>query len=336
MLNVKKLSDKDWDEAMRQWPESNFLQNSNWRKANLKTGRKVEAIAVENKDKEIVALVSIIVQSAKRGRYGEIAGGPLMDWSDSNLVKFVFENIKNKAKEHKMVFVRIRPQVVIGELGSILVDNGLKKSPMHLHAEHTNILNLDQSEDYILSHMRRQTRYEIKKSKRLEIEISSDIAREDIESFIELQSETAKRQGFVTSSPAFLRNIAEEFGANARIYTSKKGNKVLNKALILFSNQEVDYFEAASSLESYKLPGSYGLVWNVIEHSKQEGFKRLNLWGISYSNNSNNRYAGVTTFKRGFGGEDVTYEPAHDLVLNPIRYSTNWLIETVRRKKRRL
>ncbi|HRQ86733.1 MAG TPA: methicillin resistance protein, partial [Candidatus Saccharibacteria bacterium] len=61
-----------------------------------------------------------------------------------------------------------------------------------------------------------------------------------------------------------------------------------------------------------------------------------NFWGIAYNDDPGHRYAGVTTFKRGFGGEDVTYIAAHDFILHSFRYKFNWLIETIRRKKRKL
>ncbi len=43
---------------------------------------------------------------------------------------------------------------------------------MHLHAEHTVILDLSKSEDELLKDMRRQTRYEVRRSIKLGLEVS--------------------------------------------------------------------------------------------------------------------------------------------------------------------
>lgn len=66
------------------------------------------------------------------------------------------------------------------------------------------------------------------------------------------------------------------------------------------------------------------------------GIKRYNLWGIAPIGQKNHRYAGVTTFKTGFGGEIVEFVPAGDIVIRPVRYLFNLLVETLREKKRHL
>ena len=74
----------------------------------------------------------------------------------------------------------------------------------------------------------------------------------------------------------------------------------------------------------------------VMRDAKTAGQTRLNLWGIAYSDDPHHRYAGVTTFKRGFGGRDVVFVHAHDLVVRRLRYELDYIIETIRRKKRGL
>ena len=99
---------------------------------------------------------------------------------------------------------------------------------------------------------------------------------------------------------------------------------------------EGDYYEAASTLLNRKLPGAYALLWQAMRGLKQEGYERFNLWGIAPANQPNHRYAGVTTFKTGFGGEIVEYVPAHDMIVSKIKYLKNLAVETVRKKKRHL
>ena len=279
----------------------------------------------------------IIIKDAKRGRYAEISAGPLIDWNNKKIANFVVKQIKEISKKEGAVFVRVRPQVLkTEESEKIFTELGFKKAPMHLHAEHTSVLDLSQAEEDILKNMRRQTRYEVRKAEKLNINIEAFPAHEKIDEFIDLQKDTAKRQGFITSSEKFLKTLASTFNENAQIYVSRVGDELLNMGLILEYGQEVDYFEAASTKASYNYPGAYGLLWTAIKNAKNNGYKRFNFWGISYNNDPHNRYAGVTTFKKGFGGESITYLPAQDLIINPVRYSFNWLVETVRRKKRRL
>lgn len=336
MLSTKNISEIEWNKVLENHPEANFLQSYQWKKLHQELSMKTRAVAFFHDEKN-VGVALIIIKDAKRGRYAEISAGPLIDWNNKKIANFVVKQIKEISKEEGAVFVRVRPQVLkTEESEKIFTDLGFKKAPMHLHAEHTSVLDLSQAEEDILKNMRRQTRYEVRKAEKLNINIEAFPVHEKIDEFIDLQKDTAKRQGFITSSEKFLKTLASTFNENAQIYVSRVGDELLNMGLILEYGQEVDYFEAASTKASYNYPGAYGLLWTAIKNAKNNGYKRFNFWGISYNNDPHNRYAGVTTFKKGFGGENITYLPAQDLIINPVRYSFNWLVETVRRKKRRL
>ena len=336
MLSAKKISAEEWTEALRNHPEANFLHCFSWQKLHENLEMHTEGLAIF-RDETIVGLLLMIVKNAKRGRYVEIPGGPLIDWTDQAVVEFTTNQIKEFAKKHHAVFARVRPQLEkTDEAEKIFAENGYKKAPMHLHAEHTSMLDLTQTEEDILKNMRQQTRYEVRKAERIGVQVRSYLATKKIDEFITMQNETAKRQGFVTSSSKFLKTLVLSFAKNAKIYVSEKDGRVLNMGLVLSFGREVDYFEASSSDGASKFPGAYGLLWRIIKDAKNDGYKRLNFWGIAYSKDPKNRYAGVTTFKRGFGGDDVIYLPAQDLIISRPKYAFSWIVETVRRKMRRL
>ena len=100
--------------------------------------------------------------------------------------------------------------------------------------------------------------------------------------------------------------------------------------------REGDYYEAASTELNRKLPGAYAIIWQAMRDLKADGYERFNLWGIAPAGEPHHRYAGVTTFKTGFGGSVVEYVPAHDMVISKAKYLKNWLVETARRKRRHL
>ena len=69
---------------------------------------------------------------------------------------------------------------------------------------------------------------------------------------------------------------------------------------------------------------------------KEAGYERFNLWGIAPPGQPGHRYAKVTTFKTGFGGEVVEYVPAHDLVISRVGYLKDLVVEKARKKRRHL
>ncbi|MBR2993877.1 peptidoglycan bridge formation glycyltransferase FemA/FemB family protein [Candidatus Saccharibacteria bacterium] len=322
-----------WPEVAKKHPEANFLQSPGYGKMNEILGHKV---IVENFDDKGYALM--IVRDAKRGRYLEIPCGPLIDWDDKKAVKAVFDKIKQIAKREKCVFVRIRPQLIENTKNlQILAEMGLKKAPMHLAAEHTVIIDLTQSEDKLLSNMRRQTRYDVRRADKLEIKVEKSNDEAIFKEFREVQADTARRQNFIPPNLKTLLAEREAFGKNIIIYIAKTNEgEPIAYGMIIKDGKEADYYEAASTPLNRKMPGAHALLWQATRDLKNEGYERFNLWGIAPAGQPNHRYAGVTTFKTGFGGEVVAYVPAHDLIIDPIKYIKNWFVETIRRKKRHL
>ncbi|MBR3256987.1 peptidoglycan bridge formation glycyltransferase FemA/FemB family protein [Candidatus Saccharibacteria bacterium] len=332
--------EESWSKILKTHPESNFLQSPLWAETNKLIGHKLIVRTFEDK-----ALYLGIVKDAKRGRYLEIPGGPILDWSDESLLKKVFESIFEEAKREKCVFVRFRPQLNNTEENRILIKNlksmtslDFRPAPMHLHAQNTVILDLKKSEEDLLMGMRRQTRYEVRRSEKLGITVSEDSSESAFKKFHKIQAETAKRQNFIPPSEKDLLAERTAFSPdNLKLYSAKSANgEDIAFGLILFYGKEAEYFEAASTELNRKLPGAYALLWRAIRDMKAEGLERFNLWGIAPSGAKNHRYSGVTTFKTGFGGEIVDFIPAEDIVINKLLYKLDLIIENNRKKKRNL
>lgn len=333
-LSVSKLevcTHDEWGHYVARFPEANFLQSWEWGEAHRNMGHDI----VHHKlviDDEVRGLVVGIIRSARRGRYLEIAGGPLVDWSDKTIAADMLSHIIALAKTKDCVFVRVRPQASDIDL----VSYGGRLAQMHLHAEHTNILDITPNPEILLERMRQQTRYEIKRAPKRDLVVSVEHSHDALARFTTMQADTAARQHFIPSSPRFLASCQAAFGPSMSIYETRKDGELLNSALVINWGNEADYFEAASSPEARKEPGAYAILWQAINDAKSVGISRFNFWGVAPNDNPRHRYAKVTTFKRGFGGEDVAYTHAHDFVIKPLAYTKNWIVESIRRKKRNL
>lgn len=321
-----------WQKIQKQYPEANFLQSPSWQRMNELVGHKTIIDSAED------SWCLMIVKDAKRGRYLEVPGGPLVNWSNKAKVERIFQQIRAIAQAEKCVFVRLRPQLKrTASHESQLQALGVHPAPMHLHAEHTVMIDLTQSEAELLKSMRKQTRYEVRRAEKLGITVDWGNSQALFEEFHAVQADTAARQHFVPPDLKTLLAEREAFGKNARLYVARTSEGVaVAYGLILIDGSEAEYFEAASTDLNRKLPGAYALQWQVMRDLKKLGVQRYNLWGIAPPGAKQHRYAGVTTFKTGFGGDIVEFVPAQDIVLHPIRYRINWLIETIRKKKRHL
>lgn len=344
-ITIKQIDNKKiWEDFMSLHPETNFLQSWYWGEFHKNLGNDIQRTGFYKNNKLIGVMLSV-VENAKRGRYLTVPGGPIIDWTGPDLVNSFVNEIKRIAKDTNCVFVRVRPQLESSEFSKkIFRQNGFVNAPIHLHAELTTQLDITKSEEDLLKNMRKTTRYEIKKAISLGIEVTGWQLKSDrryyenplIREFYDLQLVTARRQKFVPFSFDFLNEQFKVFSQKnqALLYRAALNNKLLAEAIIIFYGKEAVYHYGTSTDEGRKYPGSYLIQWEAIKEAKKRGMTSYNFWGVSPFNEPNHRFYGLSLFKRGFGGKDVEYLHAQDLVINLPRYLINYIVERIRKKTR--
>ena len=338
-LNVRLIPEKAlWEITVLSHPESNFLQSWNWGKFHKKLGKHVYRLGLFDQEK-VIGCAQCIVEKARRGTYVTVAGGPLISWNDNQHTKLIFSEIKNIARQEHCSFIRIRPQILDTPENELLIKGlGFIPSPMHVTADLTLQLDLSKSEETLLANMRKSTRYEIRKAKKLEIYVKQSTNSEEIQEFYDYQYKLSQKHHFISFSYEYLLKQFESFLVDNQVYlyhSFSKDHQLLASAFIIFYNKEAVYHYGISTPENDRMPGAYACQWKVIREAKKRGMKTYNFWGVAPEDQPDHRFAGVSIFKRGFGGEEVAYLPAHDLPLSP-RYYLIKGFEEVRRKMRKL
>lgn len=328
-----------WETFVLSRPEANFLQSWNWGVFQERLGKKIFRLGIFQDQTQIGAVLAI-KETAKRGNHLTVAGGPLMDWErlSAEEMRNIFGQLKKKAQEESCSFIRFRPQTLdTPELRKKLTALGIRPSPMHLTADLTLQLDLTQSPEHILANMRKNTRYEVRKAEREKITTQFSKNPEEIKKFHEHQLTLAKKHHFVPFSYEFLYEQFRVFAQDdqALLISSYQGNTLLASAFVLFYNQEAVYHYGISTPNNDHLPGSYACQWAAIQEAQRRGCTRYNFWGIAPEGDRQHRFAGVSLFKRGFGGTEVAYLPAHDLPVS-MGYWPTYLFEMLRRKSRHL
>lgn len=325
-MKISHINSKvKWETLLNQWPEANFLQSWNWGIFHKSLGKDVYYLSIDNKAKNVLCAL-VISEKAKRGNYLTIAGGPLMDWDEKNFKKSItllLTELNEIAKKEQAVFVRIRPQEIqTQKLMRAVEEIGFKKSPMHLTADLTLQLDLSKKEEDLLSKMRKNTRYDIRKADKLGIKIKLSKNPDEIKEFYEYQLELADRQSFVPFSFEFLKKQFVSFLADDQVLLvhSYLDNKLLASAFVIFYRNEAVYHYGISTEDNFRLPGSYACQWAAIKEAKKRGIKYYNFWGVAPKDKLNHRFAGVGIFKRGFGGEEIQYLPAYDYAFSKIYF----------------
>ena len=337
MKIIDATDQKKWDQFVTSHEDANFLQSWAWgdfHEARKKTV--VRRIALDNEEKIIAAYVGQ-VETAKRGTYMAIAGGPIMDWSNKKLREAVFADIKEQAEKNHCVFVRIRPQIIENEKNRALFKQlGLKPAPMYLSVEYAGILDISKPEEEILAGASQGLRRKIRKAQKNNITVTTSTDPKEIKTFYKIQLETAARQKFVEFSEDFLRKQFEAFAKydEVKLYTAKLGDEILAQNFMIFYGNEASYHYGVSTELGTKYSGAPLLHMQAMRDARERGIKRYNFWGITAENDTKHRFYGVSQFKRSFGVEELIYLHAHDLVIKPAQYKLTYLLEKTRAKIR--
>ncbi|MDO4508052.1 MAG: peptidoglycan bridge formation glycyltransferase FemA/FemB family protein [Candidatus Saccharibacteria bacterium] len=331
-------SREEWDGFVTGRTEANFLQSWDFYEFHKARGKKVVR-RIFRRDEEIVGVYAGVVETAKRGRYLAIAGGPLLDWSDKKLIEAVFRDIREQGEKNECVFVRVRPQLELSDKSLELMRRlGLKPAPMYLSVEYAGILDLEKSEAEILAGASQGFRRKLRKAEKAGIMVEASSDPEIVKTFYELEVKHASRQGFIAFSEDYLKKQFETFEKNDEVlmYTARKDGEILAQNFMIFYGPEVSYHYGVSSDLGTKYSAAPLLHLKAMEEGRKRGCIRYNLWGIVGLEEKSHRFYGVSEFKRSFGCSELKYTPAHDLVLRRGRYLVTKVVETARKKVRHL
>jgi len=345
----------------RECQEKTFLQSWNWGEFQRAEGNKIWRVGIfENNDLISVALITKI--QAKRGSFLFLPhapsvtlakeGGPAIKYE---ILKTLLKELKKIAKEEGVGFIRISPiwervkedksssspfaaTRVNKENIEIFKKLGFREAPIHMHPELTWELDITSSEQGLLKGMRKTTRYLIRRAlKNKDIEIIQSQNLKDVEIFDKLYQETVKRHHFFPFSLKYLKNEILAFQPNNQvaIFLGKYKGEVVCAGIFVFWLNLAFYHHGASSLKYSKIPVSYLLQWEAIKEAKRRGCKVFNFWGIAPEEKKSHPWAGLTLFKKGFGGYKKEYLKTQDLPLSK-SYWLTYFFEKLRKLKRKV
>ena len=259
---------------------------------------------------------ALVVIDRTMGGYStwEIPRGPL--WSDQRSaisdqhVEALMQRIISDAKKDRCILIYLSPLIELPATSYQL------PATRHVHAAATRIIDLTKSEDEILAQMHPKGRYNINVAKRHGMTIEEG-SIDDIDAFYQLLQSTSKRDGFTVSQKShytrFLSDLEGSF-----ILLAKHAQKPIAGLIGVKWGTTGIYYYGASSHEDRQLMAPYLLQWEAMRKCKAESCTRYDLLGIEPENQESGQWAGITEFKRKFGGSVTTYPLEQMVVLRPM------------------
>jgi peptidoglycan pentaglycine glycine transferase (the first glycine) len=222
------------------------------------------------------------------------------------------------ARAGRVSHVRIDPEIEEGgpeddggAMRRALRAAGFRPAPP-IQPNATRLIDLTSDEEALWGDLRKKWRQYVNKARSTGITVV-DAGGERLPEFYAIYRETADRAGFLIRTEQAYRDVWEAFapGGLARLLfaQSKDGEPLATLFLLRCGDRVVEPY-GGMTRDGGESRSNYLLKWEAIRTSREQGATSYDLWGLATG--------GIAHFKTGFGGRDVRYLGAWDLVLDPL------------------
>lgn len=236
--------------------------------------------------------------------------------------KNVLEGLKKLARNEKLIFIKLEPNVSKNEeLIELLKQNGAAPGKT-LFTPTSFWIDLAINEEDLMKSFQSKTRYNIRLAQRKGVEVREDNSEKAFEKYIKLTKETVERQGFYAHSEKYHRLMWKTLYKDM----VQKGEKPIARLLVAYYKGEIIttwivfvwkdflYYPYGASANKHKNVMANNLVmWEAIKYGKKLGLKTFDLWGREPGK-------GFTRFKEGYNPKVIEFLGTWDLIMNPFYY----------------
>jgi len=303
-------------------PGGSLLQSWSWGEIMKSKKEVVKRIGLRDGSKILAAVTLIKKRIGPKLYYWFSPRGPLFTSSANTDTKIaLLEAVKSL--DNSVLFWRLEPAEELSHLGCKIIKT------VDLNPAQTLVLNLLSSDDELLADMHPKTRYNIRLAMKKGVKIKEIKVpqKQHWQEFKHLLFLTGSRDGFRLHDFNHYQKLVETCPGFIRMYIAYYQGQAIAAGLFSFWSDQATYLHGASDNSLRQLMAPQLLQWTVIIEAKKMGCTSYDFYGIS-----EDKWPGVTRFKRGFGGQEVSYPGTFDLIFKPFIYNLYRGLRLVRRQ----
>ena len=334
---------KHWNQILMQIPGGHILQTSEWGLVKQSYGWRLLPQIWRDENGNPLAAALVMLRNISIGGFGPslplmyIPRGPLLNWNDPELRELVLGDLKELARQHRVVFLKIDPEVIVGtgipgtpddeqhptgsEVLELLKKNGWQPSSDQVQFSNTVWIDLKPPEDNLLAQMKQKTRYNIRLANRKGVVIRTGTSN-DLPLLYSMYAQTARRDNFVIRSEEYYLKLWHNFiqnGMAVPLIADVDGEAVAGLVLFFYSGKAW-YLHGMSTQKHRNLMPNYLLQWEAIKLARQNNCTVYDLWGAPTTFDESDSMWGVFRFKEGLGGRVIRTIGAWDYTPRPLIY----------------
>ncbi len=331
-MEIVKLKNKDeLDNFLASQTNSQFLQSWHWGDFKEVQTRNVLRIGVKDQGKLIGSATAICIQLPLSRCYVYCPRGPIVDQNlpDTDKEEIwgnLFYELKIYAKQQEAMFLRVEPTFRID-----LEKFGLSPTKT-IQPKDTLFLDLKKDEEILLKEMKQKTRYNIRLAQKKGVKIQEDCQVESIDQFCRLLNKTKERDKFRPHPCSYYQTMMSTLNncGVIKLFLASYQGKVIAANLTSWFGDTVTYMHGASDYQYRNLMAPYLLQWQVVQWARAAGYRLYDFWGIADSDDPHHSWAGVTRFKKGFGGFEEHYLGTWEYSISPLWHTVYNIIRKIR------
>jgi len=357
VITRKKITEPQlWNDAIHSLPGCSILQTWEWGQVKKKFSWEPWYLLWSDDQGQVVAAALMLIRSLPIPGFktAYVPQGPMLNWSDKYLYQQVIDDLEQIAGSNGAFSLKLDPEVIIaiGEhtdgnsayfktahsVKKFLSTKGFIYSSQQIQFKNTAWLDLQRSEDELLSDMKQKTRYNVRLAGRKGVTVRHGAIR-DIDLLYEMYLETSLRDRFIIRPREYYQQVWKTFmqaGKALPLIAEVEGEAVAGLMLFYFGDRSWYLYGMSRNVHRRKMP-NYLLQWEAVRISKEMGCRTYDLWGAPEVFDKSDSLWGVYRFKKGFGAKAVQRIGAYDLPIHKIPYKIFIeLVPAVQRVLRRL
>jgi lipid II:glycine glycyltransferase (peptidoglycan interpeptide bridge formation enzyme) len=307
-----------WDAYVSAADPGSYLQLSPWAKVKAANGWTCLRLATAGDG--MGAQILVRQPRPLPWAFAYAPRGPVAhDWSAASIAAFA-EGCRRhlRAGAGRVSHLRIDPEIEAD--GPHDEDGALRRAlraadfrpaaPIQPNA--TRIIDLSADEDALWGDLRKKWRQYVNKARSAGI-VVIDAEGDRLPEFYRIYQETAARAGFLIRTEGTYREVWDAYrphGLARLLFAQTSDGEPVATLFLVRSGPRVVEPYGGMTAAGGDSRANYLLKWEAIRSSREQGATSYDLWGLATG--------GIAHFKTGFGGREVRYIGAWDLVLDPL------------------
>jgi lipid II:glycine glycyltransferase (peptidoglycan interpeptide bridge formation enzyme) len=310
-----------WDDFVQAADPGSYLQLRAWAEVKAVNGWTAHLFADGDGGGRLSIGAQVLVRRPRPmpWAFAYAPRGPVAtDWSPAAIARLTDRLRQLPEEAGRISHIRVDPEIerdgphdTDGALSDGLRAAGWRPAPP-IQPSSTRLIDLRADEEALWHDLRKKWRQYVNRARSNGVTIV-DGGGDRLSEFHRIYRETADRAGFLIRTEQAYRDVWNAFEplglARLLFAQDADGNAQAALFLIRCGSRVVEPYGGmtAAGAESR---ANYLLKWEAIRSSRERGAETYDLWGLATG--------GIAHFKTGFGGREVRYIGAWDLVLDPL------------------